>query len=86
MWVESSILVGNQPVAPSVHVLESDECDQTAAASAWFAVHALDGAPAGDSAMWQTFFERIISPHVAFTVQEEKVEDRSGRPWPRVVE
>jgi hypothetical protein len=39
MWVESSILVGNQPVGLSVHLLEFDVCEQTAAAIAGFAVH-----------------------------------------------
>ena len=81
MWVESSILVGNQPVGLSVHLLESDECEQAAAAIAWFAVHVLDGARATDPATWQTFIESVISPHVAFTVPEEKVEDLGPAWW-----
>ena len=80
MWVESSVLVGDHPVGLSVHLLESDECDQTAAAIAWFAVHAVDGAPTTDPAAWQAFFERVISPYVAFTVSEENV-DGLGPAW-----
>jgi hypothetical protein len=81
MWVESSILVGNQPVGLSVHLLEPDECEQAAAAIAWVAVHALDGTPATDPAMWQTFIERVISQHVAFTVPEETMEDLGPAWW-----
>jgi hypothetical protein len=81
MWVGSSTLVRNQPVGLPVHLLESDECEQAAAAIAWFAMHASDGTPATDPATWQTFIERVISPHVAFTVPEEKMEDLGPAWW-----
>ena len=81
MWVESSILVGNQPVGLSVHLLEADECEQAAAAIAWFSVHAWDGTPATDPAAWQTFIERAVSPHVAFSVPEEKMEGLGPAWW-----
>jgi len=61
--------------------MESDECDQAAAANAWFAVHAVDGAPTTDPTAWQAFFERVISPHVAFTVPAENVDDLGPAWW-----
>jgi hypothetical protein len=74
MWVESSILVGNQPVGLSMQLLEPDECERAAAAIAWFAPQSLSDAAAADAVTWRTFIETVIFQHVEFTVPEEKVE------------
>jgi hypothetical protein len=69
MWIDTSIMVGDQPVGLAVQRLESSERDRAAASLAWFSHLAITGDSSTESAEWQTFMQSVIFEHVRFAVQ-----------------
>src|ERR1700760_3937287 len=71
MWIDISIVVGNQPIGLSVRRLDADACDRAAASLAWFSYLAMTGDTSTEPATWQTFMQEVIFEHVKFTVPGE---------------
>src|SRR5262245_58957728 len=78
MRVQFSIEVGGEPVGLSLHLLDADESERTAAAIAWFTLQAISGEPPQES--WRQFVQEVILEHVEFTISEEKLA-ALGQAW-----
>src|SRR5262245_51586066 len=78
MWIESSIDIRGQSVGLSLHLLERDERERTAATIAWF-VHLIESGREDEAG--ERFVESIIGGNVEFTIPEDQLDGLSESWW-----
>jgi hypothetical protein len=84
MWIDTSIVVGDQPVGLSVQRLDPDTRDRAAAILAWFSHLAMTSDTRTDPEAWQSFMQTVVFEHVKFTVPDktdEQLDELSAAWW-----